>query len=201
MLEFIVAAKEFKKAISLILAGRREHMDTDTAEFKAVANTLELSSVGTETQIDAEVVQAGYARVPLPVLRDLKKVAATYKQPRLHLRVDEGRFRIESYSLANPGIELRKIGAKMADLPVDAGFLDTLAMVKLFSAEEIAESGLAARVLDAQEKATAAIEGATTWLSPFRVPREEVRKLLEAQLSKRAAEVKSNLKAFGAQDG
>jgi hypothetical protein len=201
MIEFIVAAKEFRKAVNLILSGRKEHMDTDTAEFKAVANMLELSSVGTETQIDAEVVQAGYARVPLPVLKDLKKVAGTYKQPRLHLRVDEGRFRIESYSLANPGIELRKIGVKMADLPVDAGFLDTLAMVKLFSAEEIAESGLAARVLGAQEKATAAIEGATTWLSPFHVPREEVRKLLEAQLSKRASEVKSNLRAFGAQQG
>ena len=89
----------------------------------------------------------------------------------------------------------------MADLPVDAGFLDTLAMVKLFSAEEIAESGLAARVLDAQEKATAAIEGATTWLSPFEIPREEVRRLLDAQLGKRASELKSNLRAFKPQEG
>ncbi len=196
MIEFNVGAKEFKKAVSLLLAGRKEHMDTDTTEFKAVANLLELSSVGTETQIDAEVVQAGYARVPLPVLRDLKKVAATYKQTRLRMRVDEGRFRIESYSLANSGIELKRMGAKMADIPVDAGFLDTLAMTKLFSAEEIAESGLAARVLDAQEKATAAIDGATTWLLPFEIPREEVRRLLDAQLGKRASELKSNLRAF-----
>jgi len=74
MIEFTVVAKDFKKAISLILAGRKEHMDTDTAEFRAVANLLELSSVGTDTQVDAEVAQAGYARVPLPVLKNVKKL-------------------------------------------------------------------------------------------------------------------------------
>ena len=196
MIEFTVVAKDFKKAISLILAGRKEHMDTDTAEFRAVANLLELSSVGTDTQVDAEVAQAGYARVPLPVLKNVKKLAASYKEPRLRIRIDEGRFRIETFSLANPGIELKPMGAKMADLPVDAGFLDTLALVKLFSAQEIAESGLAARVLDAQEKAAAAIEGATQWLSTFEIRREEVRRLLDAQLGKRASELKSNFRAF-----
>jgi hypothetical protein len=45
MIEFIVAAKEFRKAVSLILSGRKEHMDTDTAEFKAVANLLEQPSL------------------------------------------------------------------------------------------------------------------------------------------------------------
>jgi len=71
-------------------------------------------------------------------------------------------------------------------------------MVKLFSAEEIADSGLAARVLDAQEKATAAIELAASSLSIFQVPREEIRKLLDTQLSKRASELKANLRAFNA---
>lgn len=198
MVEFVVAAKDFKKAIGLILLGRAAHMETDVAEFRAVAGLLELSSVGTETEMDVEIVQAGYAQVPLPVLKDLKKLAASYKQPRLHIRIEDRLLRIESYTLRHPAIELKRIGAKMADLPVDAGFLDTLAMVKLFSAEEIAESGLAARVLDAQEKATAAIELAASSLSIFQVPREEIRKLLDTQLTKRASELKANLRAFKA---
>lgn len=198
MVEFTVAAKDFKKAIRLILVGRAAHMDSDLADFRAAANLLDLSSVGTETKVDADVAQAGYAQVPLPVLKDIKKIISTYKQPRLRVRIHEGVFRVESYSLSHTGIELKRIGAKMADLPVNAGYLDTLAMVKLFSAEEIAESGLAARVLDAQQRANAAIELATLALLVFQVPREEVRKLLDAHLSARAAELKPNLSAFKA---
>lgn len=47
MVEFTVAAKDFKKAIRFILAGRKEYMDKDTADFVAVADDLELCSTGT----------------------------------------------------------------------------------------------------------------------------------------------------------
>lgn len=197
MIEFTVVAKDFRKAISLMLAGRKGHMDTDTSEFKAVANLLELSSVGTETQIDAEVAQAGCARVPLPVLKNVKKLAATFKPPRLRVRVEDGRVSIESSSLSHPGIELKRVGARKADIPVDASLLDTLAMVRLFSGEEIAESRLTARVQSAYENAKAAIDSAHTRLSAFEVPREEIDRLVAFRIGKRASELKSNFSVLG----
>jgi hypothetical protein len=196
MIEFKVAAKDFRKAVSLILVGRAAYMNTDLAHFEVVADSLEISSVGGETQIDTDVAQAGYAQVPLSILKDIRKVASTYKQAQLKIRIDDGLFRIESYSFRNPAIELRRIGGKIADIPVNAGYLDTLAMVKLLSAEEIVESGLTARVLEAQEKASAAVDGATSWLAIFEVQKEEVRKLVDAQLAKRASELKPNLRVF-----
>ena len=198
MLEFSVVAKDFRKSISLLLVNRAGHMQTDVAELRAVASSLELSCVGTEATLDAEVAQAGSVQVPLAVLKNIKRVAASYKLPRLHFRIEDGVFRIESYSLRDRAIELKRMGAKIADLPVNAGFLDTLAMVKLFSAEEIAECGLAARMFEAQQKATAAIELATSSLALFQVPREDIRKLLDAQVSRRASELKSNFRAFNA---
>src|ERR1039457_819195 len=170
MIEFTVVAEDFKNAINIILAGRTEHMDTDTAEFKAVGNLLELNSVGTEAKVDAEVAQTGRAWLPLPVLANINKLAASFNRPKLDVRIEEGRVRIESSNLSHEGIELKEFGAKKADIPVDASVLDTLALVRLFSREEIAESGLTARVQAAYEKSVAAIEGAVTCLAEFEVP-------------------------------
>jgi hypothetical protein len=74
---------------------------------------------------------------------------------------------------------------------VDATPLDTLALVKLLSSEEIAEAGLSARVLDAQERAISAIDWATRSLEEFRVPREAVRDLLESHLALYASSIKA----------
>jgi hypothetical protein len=182
MLELLVRTEDLKKAIRLILVGRKEYLSHDTADFRAVADTLEVCSTGSSTQIDASVAQAGYARVPFDVLKNLKRAAVSYKTVRVRLRIEPGRLRIENFGLSHPDITLNPIGNRIADLPVDATPQDTLALVKLLSSEEIAEAGLSARVLDAQERAIAAIDSATKSLREFGVPREAVRELLESHL-------------------
>ena len=183
MIEFVVGAKEFKKAIRMILSGRAEFMDKDAADFTASADELELCSTGTSTTIGASVVRAGGARVPLPVLKNVKKAAASFKAPRLRVRVEDGRFRIENFAFSHPDIELKPLSGRMIDLPINAGVLDTLAAQKLFSAEEIGESGLAGRVVEAQERAIRAIESAALTLRDYGVPREAVAALLDAHVA------------------
>jgi hypothetical protein len=107
------------------------------------------------------------------------------------LRIEPGRLRIENFGLSHPDITLNPIGNRIADLPVDATPQDTLALVKLLSSEEIAEAGLSARVLDAQERAIAAIDSATKSLREFGVPREAVRELLESHLALHACCLKA----------
>jgi hypothetical protein len=191
VLELFVRTKDLKRAIRLILVGRKEYLGHDTADFRAVADTLELCSTGSSTQVEASVIQAGYARVPFDVLKNLRRAAVSYRNVRVRLRIEPGRLRIESFGLSHPDIELRRIGTRMADLPVNATPLDTLALVKLLSSEEVAEAGLSARVLDAQERAIAAIDWATRALEDFRVPREAVRDLLESHLALYAASLKA----------
>lgn len=183
MVEFVVDAKAFKKAIQQILVGRREYLHKDTADLIAVADSLALCSTGTSAEIDAVVVQAGLGRVTLPVLHNIRKVAPTFSFPRLHVEIGVGRIKIASYTLSHPDIELKPISARTADLPINATVIDALAMQKLYSAEEIVESGLAARVLDAQKKARRAISDAEYALHSFGVPREAIRDLVEAHIA------------------
>ncbi len=53
MVEFVVETKDFKKAISQILVGRREYLHQDTADLIAVADSLAVRSTGTSAEIDA----------------------------------------------------------------------------------------------------------------------------------------------------
>jgi enoyl-CoA hydratase/carnithine racemase len=62
---------------------------------------------------------------------------------------------------------------------------------KLFSAEEIAESGLAARVVEAQEKAIQAVERAADSFREFGVPREVFGDLLDVQVALQAKAIKA----------
>ncbi len=198
MLELIVRTNDLKKAIRLIFVGRKEYQFHDTADFRAVADTLELCSTGSSTGIEATVIQAGYARVPLDVLKSLRRAATSYKTARVRLRIEPRRLRIENFGLSHPDIELTRFSSRIADLPVDATALDALALVKLLSCEEIAEAGLSARVLDAQERAVVAIDGATRWLEGFRVPREAIRDLLESHVALYASSLKATI--LGAPD-
>jgi hypothetical protein len=191
MLELLVNTTALKKAIRFLLVGRKDFLDHDTADFRAVADSLELASTGSSTAIEATVTQAGCARIPLDVLKNLRRAAVSYTKTRVRLRIEPGRLRIENFGISHPDIELRRIGGRMADLPVDATPLDALALVKLLSSEEIEEAGLAARVLDAQERAVSAIEWATESLEDFRVPREAVRELLESHLALYASSIKA----------
>lgn len=59
MIDFVVSVKEFKKAGKLILSGRKGHMDTDSAEFAVGGDSLALSSVGSETEVEPEVAEGG----------------------------------------------------------------------------------------------------------------------------------------------
>jgi len=131
-------------------------------------------------------------KVPVPLFKNLNKVSASYKLHRLRFRIGNGYSRTESYSLRDPAIALKPMGMRMADLPVNASFLGTLAMMKLFSVDEIADCGLAARVLDAQEKATAAVELATSSLALFQIPRADIRKLRATQQTRLRAEIQSS---------
>jgi hypothetical protein len=189
MLDFSVRTNDLKRAIRLILVGRKDFLDT--ADFRAFADALELCSTGTSTKLEASIAEAGYARVPFEVLKKLGRAAVSYKQDRVRLRIESERLRIENFGLSHPDITLKPIGTRIADLPVDATPLDTLALVKLLSSEEINEAGLSARVLDAQERAIAAIDFATRALEDFRIPREAVRSLLESHLALHAASLRA----------
>jgi hypothetical protein len=191
VIEFFVKNEDFRKAVRLILAGSREFMDTDTADLNVRGEIIELQTTGTSTDLPAEVVAAGYARVPLPTLKEVNRIARSFATPRIRVRIEPGKFRVESFCLSNSAIELRSIGARIADLPVDAPAADALALLKLYSADELGDSGLAARVMLAQQFATARIDSAHAPLQELGVTRDELLKLVDQHVASRAKVLKT----------
>ena len=80
MIDFTVPAKEFKKALRIILAGRAEYSDTDTADFVIRGDEVQVISTGTTTAVPVFVSSAGYARVSIPVLQRMRKIASGYQR-------------------------------------------------------------------------------------------------------------------------
>lgn len=192
MIEFTVPAKEFKKALRFILVGREEYSQADVVDFLVRAADLEICTTGTSVHLEACVYSAGYARLPLLLLKKIKKLASSYNKPKLSIRIDKERFRIESFAMVEEGIELKPIGPRITDVPIDATVLDLLAIQKLYSAEEIADSGLAARVAEAQQKSASDLNSAMLSLSRYGIPREVIRDLIDAHVSLHANATRSS---------
>lgn len=150
-----------------------------------------LAPTGSSTELPAHVVTGGYVRVPVPVLAEINKLARTYRKPHVRIRMEPGRFRFESFTRSHSDIVMRPTGVRVADPPVDAPPADALAIQKLYSAEEIAESGLAARVVDAQAFAAKHIDGALVYLAPFGITRDEIVRLIDERITTRARLIKS----------
>lgn len=126
-------------------------------------------------------------------MKNVKKVAASFKQDRLRVRIEDTKLRIQTFGFTHPDIELKKCGVRAVDVPMDAAVIDVLELMKLFSAEELGESGLAARIMEAQEQAIQSIESAHFHLKAFGVPREAVNDLLDAHVALHARALKAIL--------
>jgi hypothetical protein len=190
MIDFTAPSKDFKKALRIVLAGRAEFSDQDTADFTVRVGEVHLCSTGTETSFQASIAAAGYARVSIPVLKRMRKIGSSFKQDSLRVRIERQRVRIESFGFTSPDVELKPFGPRIADVPIDATVLDLLALQKLYSAEEIADSGLAARVAEAQETLIANVDSAHRALSQLNVNRVELRNLVERQIVEHASRMK-----------
>ena len=186
MIDFTAQAKDLKKAIRIVLAGRAEFSDKDCADLVVRGDEVQVCSTGTTTSFPASVATAGYVRVSIPVLQRMRKIALSFKQPRLRLRIESQRVRIESFGFSSPDVELKPLGPRIADVPLDATVLDLLALQKLYSEEEIGDSGLAARVAEAQETYISKLDSAAQALQQFGVTRDEVRELIDRRLLEHA---------------
>jgi hypothetical protein len=68
------------------------------------------------------------------------------------------------------------------DLPADAGVLDTLAIARLLSPEEVVNQGLRERVEAAQRQTSDAVSTASEVLRDFGVQRERIQELIDDRI-------------------
>jgi hypothetical protein len=187
-IEFSADLKEFNKAVKYLLAGtsRTEQDSLEMVDLNARAPEVELVTTGVSSPFPADVKSSGYARVPLPVFERISRAIRGLQDDSIQVLVQIGTIKVGKLSFLHPEISLRLIGARVADLPIDAPLPDVLALQARFRPEEIEDSGLVAKVLEAQEQASKLIDQAFMSLEQLGVGRASLGAFVSEQIAARA---------------
>jgi hypothetical protein len=186
--EFTVQVSEFSKALRYLRPARArgKKARADFVDINARTEEIEIVAPGVSFSLPAKVIRPGYARVPYLTFEWFNKAVKTMRQPSVEVAISQGQVKTANLSFKHPDISTRLIGSRIADLPIDAPLADVLALLVKFRPEELSDSGLSARVLDAQETASGLIDRALKALSPLEIKREKLNEFIWEQIKERS---------------
>jgi hypothetical protein len=186
--EFMVQSGELSKALRYLRPARARGRKAraDFVDMNARDGEVEIVAPGVSFSVPAQVIRAGYARVPYLTFEWFAKVLGTLRQPSVVVSIADGQVKVASLTFTHPDIAIRFMGPRIADLAIDAPLTDVLALLIKFRTEEISDSGLMARVLAAQETASSLIDRAMKVLAPLEIKREELSQFIMEQIKKRS---------------
>lgn len=191
-MDLMIDRKELDKALRQILQGRNAE-GPDVVDFTAGRESLTVVVTGRSVEVAIEAAEIGSVSIPIAVVAKLKKVGKTYESEQVRLRATEGRLRLEGMSIANEGIRMRKIARRVIDIPQDARPIDVLSLRHIFTAVEIEESELGAKVLDAEKKLADRLDCAARDLQDYGVSRNELRAQVESRIRENAPSLRKAL--------
>ncbi len=189
--EFTVQLTELKQAFRPLMAAKPRGKKAQLEYVDIIAENGEVSFeiAGASSSSPAKVFTAGYARAPFPFFEQFHRILQTMPQESVPVSIDAGQIKAANLTFNHEGITIRLIGARIADLPIDASLRETLSLLVRFSQEELEDSGLLARVMAAEQHAAELIDRATKALEPLEIKREDVSRLvwdqIKQQLSKK----------------
>lgn len=195
-MDFEIAKTDLSTALRQILQGRKPDSN-DVVDMTAGPDTLTVVVTGRSIEVPIEALERGSYSIPVAVLSRVKKISGTYDEPKLRIRVSEGRFRLQGMTTSHPAIKARAIARRIIDIPDDAGPLDLLSLPFIFSVDEIEDCGLHGKLLEAQKKMTEDVHRACEWLAPYGFDRNEIAAMAERKVKSHADTVKHVLFANG----
>jgi hypothetical protein len=191
-MDLMIDRKELDKALRQILQGR-DASCPDVVDFTAGRESLTIVVTGRSVEVDIEASEIGSVSVPITVVAKLKKVCKTYEKEQVRLRATEGRIRVEGMSIANAEIRMRKIARRVIDIPQDARALDVLSLRHIFTAVEIEDSELSAKVIDEEKKLADRLDSAASSLADYGISRNELRTLAVSRIRENAPSLRKAL--------
>jgi hypothetical protein len=186
-IDFSIESKDLLHALKPFFAGRArgKAATLDYIDITAKEDEVEFVSTGMASSVGAEVVSSGCARVPYPIFEALFRKPEKYGVSRLAIHIENGQIKAGPTILNHPGVTIQAIGARIADLPIDASVVDTLGLSFRFNTNELADSGLDAKVRAAQQRADDLIDQATKLLEPLEINRDALTRFVFDQIKAR----------------
>ncbi len=193
MIDFEITQDDLAKASRQMTKARTDD-GKDEVDLTCYRETLKFVVTGREFTCPANVESRGMVRFPLAILPKLRKVASSFGDGPVRIRIEDGRIRVNSMSISIPGITIRQLSDRAIDIPDDAPARDILALNYLFTKEEIAESDLTARFLAANSQRIKAIDSAADTLKAFGIKNVDIESLVNIALKSHAEKLRAMLK-------
>jgi hypothetical protein len=181
----MLARKDLASALRQILQGFKAD-SRELADLTAAGAALTIVVTGRSEELDAEVGVTGTASIPIGTLAGLKRILSTYSDDQVRLRVSDGKLRFQNTDITDPAIATRKIAKRIIDIPAEAHPADLLSLPHIFTAEEIEESSLMSKVLNAQKTFASDLDSAAVVLMKYGVGRHDLRNLADAKIKRHA---------------
>lgn len=179
MLDFTISQAKLSEAVTQLTKARSTESH-ELVDLICSPDSVRFVVTGRDFSCDAQVASVGAAQIPIAILPRVRKAAATFDGD-IRIRIEDGRLKVNSMSLAMPEIALKRLAGRLIDIPDDAPARDVLALHYLFTDTEIAESNLVGRVLEANSILQKALDQSTD-LREFGVTREQLSLLVQENL-------------------
>jgi hypothetical protein len=140
-------------------------------------NTLSISVQGISVQVVVEGIWRGTAKIPAKAVISIIKLLPAGDP--LTLMYKDGRFHIGTWSIASEWFD---ISPPVIDLPLNASFLDILAVKNKYNDAELVASGLEEKIHGVEEAIRERIAKASMILEPVGITSGDITRLIEEKL-------------------
>jgi hypothetical protein len=187
-IDFSIDSDDLKQALKPFFAGRAWGKDAalEYVDVKAQKDEIEFVSTAIAATIPGEVVSSGCARITFRLFETLFRKPQRLADGRLSIQIREGEIKAGPMIVNSPDVSMLLIGARIADLPLDAPLLETLALTLRLNREELADSGLSDRVAAAQKRTDDILDRAIKLLEPLGITRNDLDQFVSEQIKRRA---------------
>ncbi len=188
-MDFQISKSDFTAALRQILQGRKAD-SADVVDMTADRENLTVVVTGRSIEVPIEALECSSFSIPIGVLFKMKRISGTYDDPKLRIRISEGKFRLQGMTVAHPGIMARPIARRIIDIPEDALPRDILSLRFIFSMDEIEDCGLHTKLLEAQKEMADDLDIAYDRLRPYGFDRNEIGAMAKLKIKAHADAMK-----------
>ena len=192
-IEFRFRVADLRNATRQLVVTQSENKDTDVADLLVTESVATFRTALASTDVPVNGIQTGAARLPIPTLKKIVIIAATYKRKEIPILIWDGQIKVGSFTFGHEGIAIGPLPDESLDTPSGASVLDTLALAWLLTPAGVKEHGLARRVEKAQGATEDAIDRAALALDLVRVSREKIAALVEDHIADAGKRLRSSL--------
>lgn len=189
---FVIRRADLNRAIRELQTNCKGFKDVSSVHLLVSEYAMTVRAVGMESEYPVNGIQPGTFQMPIAVLRRIANMQHTKE---LGIHIQAGAVSSGSSTVRHPQIRLASIPDLRVSVPIDASAFDLLVIGRLLDVKELEKQGLTERVSKAREQFNKDIAYAASFLTRYRVTKDELEALLDRTLKESEPAIKAAIYA------